>query len=305
MPASKENVTQRGTRLIAEGLSFTECPRWHGGRLWFSDVLAGEVFVADADGGNLQRYASLAAITGSADAWVTGLGWDHEGRLLVISMKACQVFRETRAGRGEFRIHADLSHIFSHHCNDMVVDARGRAYVGGYSFNIIKGDKPTPSEVVLVDVDGSVRAVADGLMVPNGIVLIDEGKTLIVAESQGLCLTAFDVDRADGSLSNQRKWAGLANGPDGMCADVEGCIWVSSPPTREFLRVREGGEVLDRISTGDHQAIACMLGGSDRRTLYMCTNRPSPAGSTTQDVKEARRSLIEAAEVQVPGGGLP
>jgi sugar lactone lactonase YvrE len=305
MPNSEGSSTAMSPRVIAEGLSFTECPRWHDNRLWFSDVLAGEVFVCDADGSHRTCVASLATVTGVPDAWATGLGWDHQGRLLVISMKACQVLRQRQPGGAEFEVLADLSHLFAHHCNDMVVDTRGRAYVGGYSFDMVKGDKPSPSQLVLVDVDGSVTIAADSLMVPNGVVLIDDGRTLVVAESHGLCLTAFDVDRARGSLSNRRTWAALKHGPDGICADAEGCIWVSSPPTHEFVRVREGGEVVDRISTGDRLAIACMLGGPHRRTLYMCTNRPSPAGSTTQEVKEARRSLIEAVDVKVSGAGLP
>jgi sugar lactone lactonase YvrE len=305
MSGPEGRVTRNEPRVVAQGLAFTECPRWHNGRLWFSDVLAGEVFVADADGGNLTRYASLPALTGDADAWATGLGWDAEDRLIVISMKACRLYRETLPGSGAFALHADLSHQFEHHCNDMVVDTQGRAYVGGYSFDIVKGDKPTPSEVVLVGLDGAVRPVAEGLMVPNGIVLIDGGRTLVVAESQGNRLTAFDVDPADGGLANRRTWAGLDNGPDGICADADGYIWTSSPATNEFLRIREGGEVLDRVSTGDRRAIACMLGGPDRRTLYMCTNRPAPGATTAQEVKAARVSLIEAVDVEVPGAGLP
>jgi sugar lactone lactonase YvrE len=290
-------------RLIASGLAFTECPRWHQGRLFFSDVLAGEVLAVDADGANLTRVASLAQLSAGAGAWATGLGWDDRDRLLVISMKACQLFRETQAGSREFALLADLSRLFSHHCNDMVVDAKGRAYVGGYSFDMLKGEKPTPSDLALVEVDGSVRSVASGLLVPNGIVLMNDGAVLVVAESSGACLTAFDVDSRDGSLSNKRQWAALASSPDGICGDAEGCIWVSA--TREFLRIRQGGEVVDRVSTGDRLSIACMLGGVDRRTLYMCTNRPSPPGTTAQEVAVARRSLIEAVEVEVAGAGLP
>jgi sugar lactone lactonase YvrE len=301
------NLTSSGAqpRVVVDGLAFTECPRWHAGRLWFSDILAGEVCVVDSDGGNLERVASLPAVTGVAGAWPTGLGWDAEDRLYVISMKDCRILRETRGGSRQFALLADLSSIFSHHCNDMVVDSVGRAYVGGYSFDVVKGDKPEPSQIVLVEPDGSFRVAADGLMMPNGIVLLGNGETLIVAESRGDCLTAFDVDRRDGSLSNKRLWAKLASSPDGICGDAQGCIWSSSPATCEFVRVREGGAVLERISTGDRRAIACMLGGADRRTLFMCTNRPTPGATTPEAVAAARRSLIEAAEVTVPGGGLP
>jgi sugar lactone lactonase YvrE len=306
--ADKLSHTSAGTRtrVLAEGLAFTECPRWHAGRLWFSDILAGNVCVMDASGGNLETVVSLPAVTGVGDAWPTGLGWDAEDRLLVISMKDCRILRETTARSRQFVLLADLSSIFSHHCNDMVVDGAGRAYVGGYSFDVVKGEEPKPSELVLINPDGTFQVAADGLMMPNGMVLLGAGETLVVAESRANRLTAFDVDRRDGSLSNKRVWAELAGGPDGICADAEGCVWTSSPSTNEFLRVKEGGEVIDRVSTGENRAIACMLGGAERRTLFMCTNRPAPPEATTSEaVAAARCSLIEAAEVATPGGGLP
>jgi sugar lactone lactonase YvrE len=294
------------TRVVAEGLAFTECPRWHADRLWFSDILAGEVLAVDGKGGKPERIVALPEITGDSEAWPTGLGWDTENRLMVVSMKDCKLLRETKAGSRKFAVLADLSSIYSHHCNDMVVDSMGRAYVGGYSFDVVKGESPKPSALALVMPDGTVKVVSDEtLMMPNAMALLDEGRTLVVAESRGARLTAFDVNPRDGLLSKKRVWATLANGPDGICADAERCIWVSSPPTHEFLRVREGGEIVDRISTGDRRAIACMLGGTDRRTLFMCTNKPSPPGAGAKDLISARRSLIEAAPVTVPGAGLP
>jgi sugar lactone lactonase YvrE len=298
---SLKNASQ--PQVLVDGLAFTECPRWHEGRLWFSDILGGKVMVVDVDGGNLEEIADLPTVSGVSDAWPTGLGWDFEGRLLIVSMKDCRLFRETKAGSRHFEVLADLSNVYSHHCNDMVVDSAGRAYVGGYSFDVIKGEEPSPSEVVLVDTDGTVRVVADGVMMPNGMVLLGDGETLVVAESRGGCLTAFSVDGRDGSLSNKRRFASLASSPDGICGDAEGSIWVSSPSTNEFLRIRDGGEVAERVSTGDHRAMACVLGGVDRRTLFMCTNLPTPPGGTQADM--AGRAMIEFVEVNVPGAGIP
>jgi sugar lactone lactonase YvrE len=288
-------------KVLVDGLAFTECPRWHEDRLWFSDIRGGKVMVIDLDGSNLDVVADLSTLSGVPDAWPTGLGWDSEGRLLIVSMKDCRLFRETRSGSRDFEVFADLSSVYSNHCNDMVVDSAGRAYVGGYSFDVIKGEQPSPSEVVLVDLDGAVEVVADGIMMPNGMVLLGDGDTLVVAESRGACLTAFDVDRGDGSLSNKRLFASLASSPDGICGDAEGSVWVASPSTSEFLRIRDGGEVVDRVSCEGRRAMACMLGGADRRTLFMCTNRPAPQGAPPAD----SAAMIEFVRVTVPGAGLP
>ncbi len=291
-------------RVVAQGLAFTECPRWHKDRLWFADILAGEVNTFDPKDGKVERVLSLAAITNVANAWPTGLGWDAESRLIVVSMKDCKLLRETKAESRKFDLLADLSSIYSHHVNDMVVDSAGRAYVGGYSFDVVKGEPPTPSPVVLVTPDGKFKAVGEDLMMPNGMVLLNDGKTLVVAESRGICLTAFDVDRASGALSKKRMWAKLPKAPDGICADAEGCIWAPCGP-HEFIRVREGGEIVDRVSIGENSPIACMLGGPQRKTLYMCTNKPRPAGATADQVAAGRYSLLQAAEVKVAGAGLP
>jgi sugar lactone lactonase YvrE len=227
----------------------------------------------------------------------SGLGWLPDGRMLVVSMIDRRVLRLEADGLVE---HADLSNLATFHCNDMVVDDQVRAYVGNFGSDLAAGGMPDPAVLILVTPDGQSRVVAEDLLFPNGSVITSDGRTLIVGESFGARMTAFDIE-SDGSLSNRRLWAQLeAAIPDGCCIDAEGALWVASPPTREVLRVREGGETTHRIST-DQMAIACMLGGDDRRTLYILT-APSVDGPECETARSAR---IEALDVEIPGAGLP
>jgi sugar lactone lactonase YvrE len=196
--------------------------------------------------------------------------------------------------------HADLSSLATFHCNDMVVDDQGRAYVGNFGSDLALGGLPDPAALILVTPDGAIRQVAEDLLFPNGAVITPDGNTLIVGESFGARLTAFDID-SDGSLSNRRVWAQLSGAiPDGCCLDAEGALWVASPPTREVLRVREGGEVSDRIVI-EQFAIACMLGGDDRRTLFVL----SAPHLEAEECLKLRGGRVETLEVEVPGAGLP
>jgi sugar lactone lactonase YvrE len=207
-----------------------------------------------------------------------------------------------REASGELATHADLSGVAIYHCNDMVVDARGRAYVGNFGFDLHTQQKPRPAKLALVQPDGAVSEAAKDLQFPNGAVITPDGRTLIVGESFGQRLTAFDVDSASGALSRRRVWAALAGAvPDGICLDAEGAIWVASPMTREVVRVHEGGRVSQRIASGERMAIACMLGGADRRTLYVLTS-PSIDPDECRRLRSAR---IERVRVDVPGAGLP
>ena len=279
----------RSTEVLLEGLAFPEGPRWHDGVLWFSDMHSQRVMTVDLDG-NAETIVEVANDP-------SGLGWLPDGRLLVVSMRDRKLLRLDAGGLREV---ADLSGIATHHCNDMVVDVRGRAYVGNFGAALDSGAAMIPAAIALVDTDGSVRVAAEDLMFPNGAVITPDGRTFIVGESFAARLTAFDIED-DGSLTNRRLWAQLENAlPDGCCLDAEGAIWVASPISAEVLRVREGGEVAERIAV-DTQAIACMLGGDDRRTLFVLT-----AG--TLDPAEAaqrRDGRIETVRVDVPGAGLP
>ena len=206
-----------------------------------------------------------------------------------------------RVDPGGVAVHADLAGIATFHCNDMAVDAQGRAYVGNFGWDYESGAPERKTALALVHADGRVVRAADDLSFPNGTVLTPDGGTLIVAETFARCLTAFDVAPADGRLSNRRLWASTDPVfPDGICLDAAGAVWVASPLSNEVVRVREGGEITDRIPTGRH-TIACILGGPDRRTLFVLT-----AEAIRREEARAKRSArIETVQVDVPGAGRP
>jgi sugar lactone lactonase YvrE len=276
-------------KTLLEGLAFPEGPRWRGGELYFSDMHFHEVVAMKPDGSRRTHFKHNDA--------VSGLGWLPDGRMLVVSMIDRRLLR---LEDGKAVLHADLSGIATGNVNDMVVDAQGRAYVGNFGFEF-PGGEPKAARMARVDADGTTGVAADELMFPNGTVITPDGHTLIVGESMGGRLTAFDIG-ADGALSNRRVWAQLPGGavPDGICLDAEGAIWVASPSTNDAIRVREGGEVVDRVAA-DRGVYACMLGGADKKTLYLLT-----ASSTDPDECRALKSgRIEAAQVDTPGAGLP
>jgi len=272
-----------------EGFAFLEGPRWHEGRLWVSDMHQHRVWAIDPDGHREQVL--------QVEKRPSGLGWLPDGRLLVVSMVDRRVLRLEEEG---LVLHADLGEIADWHCNDMVVDGRGRAYVGNFGFDLDAQEKPRPADLALVHPDGRAEVAASDLRFANGCVVTPDGGTLIVAESFGAALTAFTI-ADDGSLSDRRTFAALEGAvPDGICLDAEGAVWVASPVSNEFLRVREGGEVTHRIPA-DRAAIACMLGGEDGQTLYALTSK-------TTDPEEANGLMsarIETLRVDVPGAGWP
>jgi len=282
----------RKLETLVEGIVFGEGPRWHAGRLYYSDIKSHRVEAVDLDG----KRETVARLPGEP----SGLGWLPDGRMLVVSMEDHRLLRADPDGLREV---ADLSPHCGGKANDMVVDAQGRAYVGNIGFDLdAQPIAPKPTNLVRVDPDGSVHVAARELWCPNGLAITADGRTLVAAESAAGRLAAFDV-AADGSLSGQRVFATLPEGaaPDGICVDAEDAVWVASPTTREFLRVREGGEVAERIPSGDRIAIACALGGPGRRTLFLIT-------STTTSLAEAgrgRTGRIETCEVAVPGAGWP
>jgi sugar lactone lactonase YvrE len=218
--------------------------------------------------------------------------------MLIVSMLDRRVLRL----EGDTLVeHADLSALATGECNDMVVDSAGRAYVGNFGFDMYGGENPRDACIARVDPDGTTSVAADGLAFPNGTVITPDGGTLIVGESYGGRLTAFTIGR-DGTLHDRRGFAQLVGAvPDGICLDAEGAVWVACPITGRVLRVQDGGNVLDEIKTVGDFAYACMLGGDDRRTLYICT----AAGSEPKETRIQKAGRIEAVEVDVPGAGLP
>ena len=289
------------TTTFVEGLYFGEGPRWHDGALWLSDFFQYAVLRVRLDG-HVEKIVDVPNRP-------SGLGWLPDGRLLVVSMTDRKVMRLDSDG---LKVHADLSSIATWHCNDMIVDDRGRAYVGNFGFDLdtflaengveaaLADPGPPRAVIARVDPDGSVHVAAEELKFPNGCVLTPDGRTMIVAETLGLRLTAFDV-APDGTLSNRRVWAPTgAVAPDGICLDAEGAIWVSNPLGTEIIRVAHGGEVLDRVATSQ-PSFACMLGGTDRTTLFVVTAPTSVA----HEAAGASRGRIERIDVPVPGAGRP
>jgi sugar lactone lactonase YvrE len=208
--------------------------------------------------------------------------------------------RLMRFAGGKLTVEAELGGIATGLCNDMIVDAKGRAYVGNFGFDRHAGEKPRPAVLARVDPDGSVHAAADELMFPNGTVITPDGRTMIIGETFAKRLTAFDI-ADDGTLSNRRIWAETPTcNPDGICLDAEGGIWVTGAFTHHMVRVLEGGKVTHDLDLGERAAYACMLGGRDHRTLFVVTN--SGSGPAIADKKDGR---IETMRVDVPGAGLP
>jgi sugar lactone lactonase YvrE len=283
------------------GLSFGEGPRWHDGRLWFSDFYRHGVYSLGDDGERLELTVTTQP---------SGLGWQPDGTLLVVSMTDHVVLA---VGPDKVaRRHADLSAHCGYWANDMVVAADGTAYVGNFGFDLdtwIEGlssraeGEPIPptatASVVVIAPDGTIVQAVDEQHFPNGMVLTEDGGTLIVAETLARRLTAYDV-AADGQLSSRRVFAELHTPPDGICLDQEGQVWVANPLAPECLRIAEGGEVTATVTT-DRACFACMLGGEGRRTLYLMTALSSAAkvASTTRDAQ------VESVIVDVPGAGLP
>jgi sugar lactone lactonase YvrE len=273
---------------VIGGLAFPECPRWHQGAWWFSDMHAQRVYRIDTNG----RLSTVIEL----DDRPAGLSFQGD-RMFVVGMTK-QELLSIEDGRIvkciSLRDHAPF------HCNDMVMDQAGRAYIGNFGFDFEAHEAPRPTHLLRVDADDSIHVVAGDLLFPNGMVLSDDGKSLTVAESYGNCLTSFTVT-ADGELGDRKSFARFdKRTPDGIGLDQEGAIWMASPPTREVLRVTPGGAVTHLIRTSVH-ALACMLGGASGRTLLICS---APLARPDKTVA-ARAGRIDMVEVEIGHAGRP
>ena len=275
---------------LIENLAFAEAPRWHKGELWFSDFFTHQVMRVDREG--------RAHVVVEVPNQPSGLGWLPDGRLLVVSMLDRKLMRLDPTGLVEV---ADLSHLADFHCNDMVVDAKGRAYIGNFGFDIFAQPVvPKPTVLVRVSADGKTSVAAQDLAFPNGTVIAPDGRTMIIGETFAKRLTAFDI-AADGTLSNRRVWADLGKlAPDGICLDAQGAVWVASPRTNEFVRVVEGGAITRRIPVSN-QGIACALGGDDGKRLFMVIGRVKGRA----EAMATRVGRIETIDVDVPAAASP
>ena len=275
--------------VLLDGLTFPEGPRWHDGRLWLSDFYSHRVIKVGLDG----RAETVVEVPQQP----SGLGFRPDGTLLIVSMRDRRLMRLEGT---KLALVADLSALAPSHCNDMVVDGAGRAYVGNFGFDRHAGEAPRATCLVRVDPDGRASVAADELMFPNGTVIAPDGRTLIIAETYAQRLTAFDLG-PDGALANRRLFAALDGVyPDGICLDAEGAVWVADARGPRVVRVLDGGRIARTIATGERNTYACMLGGADRRTLFICTNTGSGPGMGAK-----RDGRIEMIRVDVPGAGWP
>jgi sugar lactone lactonase YvrE len=277
-------------QTLMTGLVLGESPRWHDDRLWFSDWGAREVIAVDLEGKS-EVIVRVPTVPFCID-------WLSDGRLLIVSGRNGLLLR--REISGSLVTHAILSSLSHHPWNEIVVDGRGNAYINNIGFDF-PGGEFAPGIIALVTPDGSARQVADGVAFPNGMVVTPDNSTLILAESYGKRLTAFDI-AADGGLSNRRVWADLGDGaPDGICLDAESAIWYGDVPNKRCVRVREGGEVLQTINL-DRGCFACMLGGVDNRTLFLMANE---WGGPANMADAARTGQALTVEAPAPGIGWP
>ncbi|GAA2564610.1 SMP-30/gluconolactonase/LRE family protein [Pseudonocardia hydrocarbonoxydans] len=285
--------------VVLEKYSFLESPRWWEDRIWVSDFYTHRVLSAREDGSDVRVEAQVPGQP-------SGLGRLPDGRLLVVSMRDHRVLR--REPSGELVTHADLSDHATGLLNDMVVDESGRAYVGNFGFDLMSGAPVRTASLVRVDPDGSVTVAATDLSFPNGAAFVDG--ELVVAETLGNRISGFPVD-FDGSLGRRRDWArfgdhptgtevpdvlgALAVAPDGLCADVEGAVWVADALGERALRVRPQGAVVDTVEVGTG-VYACALGGADGRTLFLCT----APGFAEHERRDTREAALLAVRVDVP-----
>lgn len=296
----------REIRTVVSGMSYTECPRWHEGRLWFADFYTHAIYSVEEDGSDLRTEVEVPHQP-------SGFGWLPDGRLLLVSMKDSRVLR--REDDGSLVAHADVAEHVTGHPNDMVVDERGRAWLGNFGFDLMSGADIETAALLRIDPDGTVTTVASDLWFPNGSVVTPDGATLIVDETFGNRVSAFDI-HDDGSLGPRRDWAVFGDlpasrviaealphavaAPDGCGLDAEGCLWIADANGGRVLRVREGGEILEEIHPGTG-VFACMLGGADGTTLFM-----SCAPDFDEHARSAAREAeIRAVTVDVPHAGRP
>ena len=299
-------------KLLVDNVYFSEGPRWHKNKFWFSDFYQRAVFSLN-DSGTLEKIVDIPNQP-------SGLGWLPNGDMLIVSMHDQKVMRFSN---GLLTVHSDLSHLTKYTCNDMVVDNEGHAYIGNFGTTKHNVDV-VPTCLIHVTPEGTASIVANNLEFPNGTVITPDGKKLIVGETYAGRLTSFDIN-PDKTLSNRKVWAQMmptwifiitkirrflkqvakesgyaVRVPDGICLDEKMGIWVASPTTFEVFRIEEGGNVSDIIST-PQRAYACMLGGSDGKTLHIST-----ANDSTPDVAKSKpMGKIYTARVNYARAGNP
>lgn len=273
------------------GLGFGEGPRWHGGALWLSDIVGHAVLRVDVASGAVERVLRTPGEP-------SGLGWLPDGSLLVVQMEEHEVWRWHN---GKLSRYSGTHPMSRARLNDMVVDAKGRAWVSNLGFDY-ESEPPCPTNLVCIDPGGHAWIAAEDVWCPNGMAIAPAGDLLIVGQSASPEVLRFEITAA-GALRKREVFGRLPEGVacDGLCLDAEGAVWIASPTTCEFLRMAPGGAITHRVPTGERHAIACVLGGPDRRTLYGIT-------AATMSLRAARRTTegrIGTVQVEVAGAGVP
>lgn len=298
MPLHRSSLTT--PRVLLDGLAYPESPRWHEGRLWFAHWGTGEIVAVDLEG-----RSEVVAHGPSGLGW--SIDWLPDGRLLVTGPELLR-----QESDGSMVVHADLGAVADYRWNEIVVDGRGNAYVNGFGFDFLGGEPPSPGIVALVAPDGTANTVATDIEFPNGMVITPDNSTLIISESFAGRLTAFDI-AADGGLSRRRVWADGV-GPDGICLDADGAVWVQAADTRTHtglsdsvegacLRMQQGGTVLQRIEH-DRPIFAAMLGGPERRSLFLLAAEWHGTDGVEKAIA-ARTGQVLVVEAPAPGAGWP
>jgi len=274
--------------VVVDGLAFPEGMRWRDGHLYYSDIFGG-VVQRVRPGGEPETLAEI-------DGLPSGLGFAPDGAVLVVSMRTRSVMK---LGPNGPELWSDLSDLTGGDCNDMLVDGHGRAYVGNFGYDYVGGAERQPAALVMVDASGVAHQVAHDLWFPNGMALTADGSTLLVAETRGERITAFDVE-PDGTLSGRRVFADLpGRGPDGMSMDQQGGVWFGDPHSASIVYVDARGTVVQSWAAPHVKAQACTLGGDDGRSLFVaCSPTPDQHEASTR-----RGAMILSTRVGV--GGVP
>lgn len=297
---------RREFKVVADGFTYLEGPRWHDGALWFVDFYTYGVYRVDST----DKVEKMVHV----EQQPSGLGWLPDGRMLVVSMKDRKVLRQERDGK--LVVHADIWDKCGGHANDMVVAPNGNAYVGNFGYDLMGGEPHKNTTLVLVRPDGSSQIVAEGLAFPNGMVVTPDQKKLIVNELFGNKISQFDI-KADGTLGPRRDFANygdlgdegdldkrIGNAqilPDGLALDAEGAVWFADTIHNRAVRMAEGGKILDEVKTAPEGVFAVALGGADGKTLFMCA---APDWDESAR-KAARQGRMLSTTVTVPHAGTP
>jgi sugar lactone lactonase YvrE len=277
-------------RCVLDGGRYFEGPRWHAGRLWFVDCMDRTLLSLDASG-EREQHAKFE------DDTPCGLGILPDGKLVVLTMFRKRLMTYVD---GQLSLYADLSKIAKGTIDDMIVDGLGRAYVGDLGFDLPPpADRGPLGRIIVVMPDSATRVVAEGLRFPNGIAVSADNNRLVVAEMDGACLAEYDIE-ADGGLNFCQRF-GTMKSPDGICLDRDGAVWVASFDEDAFIRLDRDGRESRRIEVPGRRAIACVLGGAERRTLFCLS-----AATSYQELRQRKSSArIDVVDVEIPGAGYP